>query len=731
MYIMSSELNNHLTPNRLLEEAKVLNKKDYATVSQQAVIGNHKVNISLNFERNLTRVEANQAMQDNLGKVADIVNSCHLGESKSEPTILSVTLHPDSNIEGKMQGVVKESFISKEPPPLPPRPVLSATPTSLGTVGKMFTVTHKLKAADGSSIIAKEKVERADTVQTMISGLNAKIEALNDKLGVLKKQPPSDLNHGKIQLLEKEIEKNKKSLSIYSQHAQDQKATHGSSNMPRVAFRMLGRETAKNDMAPILTNLRMQTVENSDGKRVSAVTRSGAMTDFRNGEVSLQELKHLRDLENYSGLPPEKKQSLARFYCMEKGNEVAHAKTIALQIKAKALVGYGSEKLVINPLSNEQIAVLKKLESSRSIESQFEKLSESEKKLLSSIQIDDTKLNQVMSERSSFIKLLVLQDLQLHLKTNPASEGPILYGRTAVTDLNKVAVKEYGCVIHERTQGLDAKAVFDELRGAKVLFDCKPHQEAYIDDEGQIHMPLTCASAGVKSLELNPVFFNICVEGSKEHIFNVGMQKYINDEALANLEKYSGNTPEFTQLKQALTLLTANSKTDPNQVVLLTTQYFHKQGGYCGVNCFGGKDRTGYNLALVTHAKLAEMAGRAPDDPEMGKIGRKLLSTKGIAALVAKDNADHTTLKISRIDLSLYDLETRKGKMLRMAQGCDAAYLKIKSEVKKELGFSGLMESSTPGQLYRAKPSHHSIKSKIANSFNRSMSSIQLEIRDL
>src|SRR5262249_3929806 len=45
------------------------------------------------------------------------------------------------------------------------------------------------------------------------------------------------------------------------------------------------------DFPPVLVNLRRQSVKDAQGNTLSSVNRSGAITDFGHGEVSLQELK--------------------------------------------------------------------------------------------------------------------------------------------------------------------------------------------------------------------------------------------------------------------------------------------------------------------------------------------------------------------------------------------------------------------------------------------------------
>lgn len=755
---MNPEVNGNVP--RLGGQHELVEREGKSQFSQRAEIGGKQVTITLNFGGQVTLEQAQAAMAQNLAKVAALAAAFHLGQAKEGDITHALTLDKegaltrtyasegDKGVElkdpGHLQGMKTREYSKEEvsakleeiqkkteeiragsdlgtptsggvkevpsqiPPPIATPTSLSSRENSPADIGKVFEDQFNVKG-----VVIKEKAVRAETVATIIKSLETKISRLKAKIEVKEKES------GKLEVdekgvvvdkekaaelaaLNKHLTKAQSDLASYKEHTAG--ATHGSTNMPRFVFKALGRKSAKELMPPILYNLRMHTVEKKSAEAsevVSAVTRSGAISDFRFGEVSLQELKDFRALETFDVLSSERRQELKDLYIREEADDPGAIQSLALLIKTKALVGYGADALVVDPSQTQSLErLLEKIQKAKRIEDAFKELTPEEKELLGGVAIDEVKLEEVIHERRDRLKLLVLQDLQLHLKTTKASRDPILYGRTCLVDLQKKASKESECVIHERTQGLDMKAIFDELEGKTVHFDCKGSEEAYIDEEGAIHMPEECALEGVPDAKLNTVFFNICVQGAKGHVVNDGMQKCINDATLNKLRGEYGETKEFKALETSLNELSESESHDPNDSVLLVTKFLQNMKGYSGINCYGGKDRTGYALALITYSHAGDERRVDPSDPELKKVGPHLLRSDGIAAKIAHDNADHTVLKLSRWDLSLYNMDTLKGKMLRAAHACSGLWKEVKKAIKKRVGLPTLEISATPRQVY-------------------------------
>ncbi len=670
---------NSIKP-RLMDQVAL--SKDGLVATQKARIGQKVINISLHFDRKITRGEAARQMQLSLGKVATLQIP---SDTKTTAAETEIHLYAFGQIE-KIQELGKSHI----PEPLRfeftflSGPVLAAEPTPPETNGKVLR--DRFTLPNGKS--AEEKALRADTVVFLGKNLETQIAHLTKKL-------EQDPNNKDIKTL---LERSKKELAALN--ATKGNATWGSTNTPRFAFINLGRQRTKELYAPIACNLRMQTVKDPEGNVVSAVTRSAALSDFSHGEVSLQELKDLGDLEKWTQLTPERQSQLGKLY-LTQGAKTKTPEEVVTEIKIKTLVGYGLENLVELPGKYHQLHnILKKLQSVDSIPRALQKMSPSELKALAEIPFDASKFSALIQERSLRLKLMALQDLQLHFETRPARTDPVLYCRTSIVDMQKTSKNDLGLVLDEKTQGLDMKALFDELDGASLLFDCEEGETAFIDEEGKIHLPPTCAS-GIKESQLSTAFFNICSQGPPERTLNSGMQAAINSEALEKLERMFSDTPEFVKLKEAFQKLTNNPEYDANHAVVAATQFMQKQKGYTGINCYGGKDRTGYATALVTYQCLLDMSHLPSDSPEAETWRRQLLSKEGIAGQSAGQNTNVTILKLTRIDLTLYDTSTLKGKMLRGAHAASGLVNGAKKMLKDTLHLDSLSISDTEGQLYK------------------------------
>lgn len=657
------------------------------TATQKAQIGNKTFSITLHFDQFPSLTEAEKVMRASLEKVSQMVSSV-TPECASTERVIHLKATPQyQQLVDQIEDVQSRAILkpSSYEFTFMQEPILSAVPSTRGAQGK--TAEDRFQLKNGKE--ATETAVRADTVSTLHQSYKTKIDKLQKKL----EADPGN------ERLARELQKTKADAERHSRRKGS--ATWGSTNSPRFAFREMGRRAAKASLAPIACNLRMQTVTGPDGKIVSRVTRSAALSDFSHGEVSLQELRDLKDLENWQKLPKERKTQLTKLYLIQ-GTETRNLHEVIREIKIKALVGYGLEGLAKdNPKNNRFRPILEKLQSADSITAAMKSIEPDTLEAMDTIEIDPEKLQEVVDQRSRHLKQMALQDLQLHLETKPAGNTTVLYCRTSVVDMQKPSKNEHGLVLDEKTQALDMKALFDELQGAELLFDCREGEAAYIDEEGKIHMPQKCAADGVTSAQLDTVFFNICTQGSSGHTLNSGMQKAINDDALEKLKKSHPDNQILPLLSWSLKSLETDPSQDPNDTVLLATLLVQEEGGYTGINCYGGKDRTGYAVALLTHHHLKKMDNLSSNSPAAKKWGHQLLSTKGVAAKIAEDNADHTVLKLSRKDLELYDISSLKGKMLRVAHAISGMIKGIVKIFKETLGLNALSTSKSEGQLYK------------------------------
>lgn len=574
-------------------------------------------------------------------------------------------------------------------------------------IGKVFTAEFKID--EETSSIASERAERAETVSMLVGGLKTRINKLTCKLEQMKQQLVIEQNRmslqKKITSLEELLKSIGENFSKYMKYI-DEDTTHATTNMARQAFEELGSEVAKEELVPLLPNLRIQTVRDGLGMLVSSLTRSGAISDFSHGEISLQELKDFVDLQELftakslplslrqkGTLTAQRQAELTIMYALTLSPE--EIECVMLEIKLKALSAYGIEPLVDGLISEEVSYRLEKLikkSSHSSWKMRDEVLLEKNRKVLESVEFSPAKLEAIIVARRERLRLLVLQDLELHLRTVPASQELLTYSRVSLVDLKKNVTREAsGCVIDERTQGLDMKALFTELDGTQILFDGEECEGAYFDNENNIHMPKIYAKEGITQAILQTAFFNICVQGTADHVINKDLQKIINDETLEKLKAHYGTTEEYKALKDALNKLSENSKCDPNDVVLVATQFIQKLGGYVGLNCFGGKDRTGYAVALITFMQISRLA-KQPSSELLSKWGRALLSEEGIAIKIAKDNAGQRALKLTRSNLFLF-------RQAGGALGAKNTAKAVVGEVAKRVRKKSFTTSRTPGQV--------------------------------
>lgn len=461
----------------------------------------------------------------------------------------------------------------------------------------------------------------------------------------------------------------------------------GSTNTPRFNFMHNEREVAKNEALPILCNLRMQTLKNEEGQVISAVSRSAAISDFSHGEISLRELQDYLDLirlKNRENIGMERSRDLWNIYGFDVTDPNVMDNVIN-DLKTRALVSYGPERLLAPAAVNEVKDAVDKLV-------RGDELLDNDTRALREAVIDEAMLSQVVRRRTEHLEFLILQDLYAHFQQRPVAGADTLYGRVALLDMQKSPKNEFGCILYERTQGLDMKAIFDAFEGREVRFDLdSASQGPYIDDAGRVHMPREFASEGRETTRLHTVLFNTSVQG---HTNNVGIQEWINDDAMKKIARLK-DVIDLDANHETFALF--DGERDSFKAPLKAIKWFQEAGGYVGVNCYGGKDRTGYLVALLTQQYLKESIPE--NDPSRRKLlrrwGRQLVSKTGVAASIARENANHSVVKVMSYGLELYDTSTLKGHMQRVADLIKESKLFLKTKFT-----GGIQESKVKGQLY-------------------------------
>lgn len=446
-------------------------------------------------------------------------------------------------------------------------------------------------------------------------------------------------------------------------HQISQGKTWGSTDTPRHIFNHLSKKEAQKHHLPTLNNGRIQTVRDARGNLISAVGRSAAITDFSHGEISLQELldyRKLLDLQKRHVLFTAENTMLQELYQFTNKKDFEN---LIQKMKTNIIASYGPT-------------------------------------MYNGDRINFTALEEIIRDRQENLEAQFLQDLHAHLRTQNheiagklrriGNEDHFVFGRTALLDPTKNAKDEHGFINSERTQALDMLAIYNRLDGSMVRFDMtNPEIGPYIDREGVIHMPQSLKPEGGRDMKMSTVFMNVSVQGK---VCNNGIQKFINDAALVKLQFLANrglvNQEELNDLQKSL-IERSNPRNpdDPFKTAHLAVRLL-QHSGYVSVDCYGGKDRTGYELALVTHDSLQSiLKGEALEltpaqKQTLVRFDMELLQSNGVAALIVKDNTGHAFLKLMRKELELYHLETESGKQMRKDHYKGAAKVFICAKMK-------------------------------------------------
>lgn len=520
--------------------------------------------------------------------------------------------------------------------------------------GKVIAVFFK---NNKDEIIATEKAIRADTVDLFKLELESTKTYLENRIAFLERSKGRSKTPGGLkqideqkELLQKKLDETNRLIELHS-HTKAKWATSGA---PVRAFSWFGFK-ARKLYVPVLGNLRAQHVINSSNETISRINRSAAVTDFGHGEISLQEMKDYSDLlKMVSGetveanteerllkfydlaLTPEKQ----RFQPLEdtRTHDSVKLQKLITELRVKLIKSYGGE-------------------------------------VLTGKTIDTHKLDQLIEERRSLLTSQVLQDLYVHFENKPPDDTHrIIYTRTALLNTNKdpkVKAKKT-LLLHERTQAFDMKAIYDELDGKKIFFD--PNTKGpFIDERGEIHMPVELNQGKKDAKILSTVFLNISVQGDTK---NEGAQQAINTDAINKLRALEIDPKVEKKIRKIFEGLSLDNY-KAYDIADLALDAF-SDFSYVSVDCYGGKDRTGLVLANVTHRKLENLISGGKPLTDEGKqllvrLGKELIGKDGVAALVVEDNVGHRIIKLLPFDIELYDAKTPEGCAHRISDYVKAA----------------------------------------------------------
>lgn len=463
----------------------------------------------------------------------------------------------------------------------------------------------------------KEVAIRARTLDIYSSQLQAERDYLLRELGKPSaSQSPRSANEDRKLAIRRRIINIDQKMKLHA----EMKATWASTNTPRFLFEKFGRQTAKEIGLPVLVNLRTHAVEFED--EGIAVNRSAAVTDFTHAETNLLELRDyliLNDTDHLHELPLARKLYFKAYYNIDVTNPIQYW-PVYQRMKNNIYLAYGTS--------------------------------------------DPALLPGIISERRDLLRRQVLQDLLLHFKNKPAADEIVIYGRTALLDPVKrpLVDAETGYYTDERNEIMDMKAIYDELNGAKVVFDLQENEGPFFDLKGLVHMPKSCSTVEFRKAfphaTIETFLINVSVQGNTR---NTGLQMALNSQALHKLEAMDlkGEKKKlFDSLNKKLQYKAETNFTTAHKAIQLMREL-----GYCSVDCYGGKDRTGYALALETYYAIRrKLRQKARNDPAiakkyhsiLAKFASQLVSSESVAIKIVEDNTGYTVMKLAPFQLKLY-----------------------------------------------------------------------------
>lgn len=312
--------------------------------------------------------------------------------------------------------------------------------------------------------------------------------------------------------------------------------------------------------------------------------------------------------------------------------------------------------------------------------------------------------NNIFEERKQKLTSQFLQDLYTHFEEKPITQsinGKVVYARMSLLNPHKKPEKnKNGFVNNERVQLEDMQFIMNEMKNKTIIFDVKDSEDPlldgpFIDENGHIHMPARFYKEEhndetIPNLKLDTVLFNISVQGDTK---NTKPQKTINAQALQDLKKIIEDIEMsesdkieinkiFDNINNGLYQGNASPKSIikywevvENILLLYSKLFLITKGAFkFSINCYGGKDRTGYAMALLASSLFRNdiLAQSSLSEKEKEKIMVEwdlfLMSDRAPLVAVVEDNTGQKGVKLSDIfGLDLFHMwDSSKGLKMRL-----------------------------------------------------------------
>ena len=398
---------------------------------------------------------------------------------------------------------------------------------------------------------------------------------------------------------------------------------------------------------PILPNLIVETVTKKEGDEVTAtqvIARSGALTDQRNGHFSLSDLHKMKE------------EIVTDPYKKYEDTLICKIKERIEATKTKAKKGSFGRKKELSSKQQESIDDVKN------------KLKEVDWLVIDPAadnKIRDRKnplyvahynkaIDKLIKEREDFCIPQFLQLLEAEFGSSSRGEnGKFLMVQTSLLHGTKPKFEKSGFRKDEQVQIEDMDRIFEKFDGYKIAF--KPELDgSHVDQDAKtIYLPWSMKPQNFdekKPIALRTAFFNISIQTDmsykdKNTDESTDSFKSINQKNMKRLNTFAKEDCQES-FSPILKPAEKSGYTDAAIAQNLIATIKERFGSACGVgvNCFSGKDRTGFILSRLTQWFIGKSVGE-----ENNVYKRTLLHSDSMATTVVNINTGARYIKLDPI----------------------------------------------------------------------------------
>ncbi|HRD56008.1 MAG TPA: hypothetical protein PLC42_06385 [Parachlamydiaceae bacterium] len=488
---------------------------------------------------------------------------------------------------------------------------------------------------DGKGHVAREVVERIDTVDSLKKSASSELVYLKEKLAKEKNPEIAGQLQKRIGELQATLKKqntvssNWASSEFFRNILREHKVPAKSSVKEAVlAFEKAVEEHYLTSSLPV--NMRYHTCDASiDGKgKTGSMSwlRLGAISDMSNGYLNLESLKQLQEQiqKDDLNLANSMRGQMAR-------NIIENWKKHASNPQAVAGAGFALKQLGFSLKEIEEIGSSLK----------------DRPYLYVNFKIDDrakAEIQETIRKRQNFLATQFLQTVVENLKHashEDLKEGTLKMIHVCLLNEKSQAIDRTGWNHDEKNEMYDMSAIFDQFDGKKLIADGKG---PFVDEKGDIHLPpgIPHVEYGEgKELTLRSLFVNQCVQGSFSFLptkdsptLNAGDQRILNERARKKLKGMN------VQNKELETIFRAEKTSFGNAAKMIEAA--NREGFKVSTGCLSAKDRTGFVSSLASDLVMK-------DFPKTSRVKfmRGQIKKTASAAKVIRENTGESYMKLT------------------------------------------------------------------------------------